>query len=147
MLLKDPGLWIILEPRSSTKNPESVSLILSLSSVQLLSHVRLFATPQTTAHRASLSIPNSWSPSKPMSIKLMMPSNHLILCHPLLLLPSIFSSSSILFLDYFLSASERSISIPQLKNLHANIPGKHTQILIPKHQERLRETNPSRYSK
>ena len=63
------------------------------SSVQLsLSHVRLFATPWTTARQASLSISNSWSPPNPMSIESVMPSNHLILCHPLLLLPSIFPS-------------------------------------------------------
>ena len=62
------------------------------SSVQSLSHVRLFATPWTAAHQASLSITNSWSLLKLMSIELMMPSNHLILCHPLLLLPSIFPS-------------------------------------------------------
>ena len=60
--------------------------------VQSLSHVRLFATPWTTACQASLSITNSLSPPKPMSIELVMPSNHLILCHPLLLLPSIFPS-------------------------------------------------------
>ena len=62
-------------------------------SVQLLSWVRLFATPWTAAHQASLSIINSRSLLKLMSIELMMPSNHLILCHPLLLLlPSIFPS-------------------------------------------------------
>ena len=55
-------------------------------------HVWLFATPWTTALQASLSITDSQSPPKPMSIKSVMPSNHLILCHPLLLLPSIFSS-------------------------------------------------------
>ena len=60
------------------------------SSVQLLSRVRLFATPWTTARQASLSITNSQSPPKPMSIESVMPSNHLILCCPLLLLPSIF---------------------------------------------------------
>ena len=62
------------------------------SSVQLLSHVWLFATPWTEACQASLSNTNSWSPSKPMSMKSVMPSNHLILCRPLLLLPSIFPS-------------------------------------------------------
>ena len=62
------------------------------SSVQSLSHVRLFATPWTTARLASLSITNSRSPPKPMSIEPVVPSNHLILCHPLLLLPSIFPS-------------------------------------------------------
>ena len=59
--------------------------------VQSLSHVRLFATPRTAACQASLSITNSWSLLKLKSIKLVMPSNHLILCHPLLL-PSIFPS-------------------------------------------------------
>ena len=62
------------------------------SSVQLLSHVRLFVTPWTAAHQASLSITNSQSLLKLKSIELVMPSNHLILCRPLLLLPSIFPS-------------------------------------------------------
>ena len=60
------------------------------SSVQSLSRVRLFATPWSAAHQASLSITNFRTPPKPMSIESVMPSNHLILCHPLLLLPSIF---------------------------------------------------------
>ena len=64
----------------------------SLSSVQLLSWVWLFVTPWTAACQASLSITNSWSLLKLMSIELVMPSNCLILCHPLLLLPSIFPS-------------------------------------------------------
>ena len=62
------------------------------SSVQSLSHVQLFATPWIAAYQASLSITNSRSPPKPISIELVMPSNHLILCRPLLLLPSIFPS-------------------------------------------------------
>ena len=62
------------------------------SSVQSLSRVQLFATPWTIARQASLSITNSRSPPKPMSIESVMPSNHLILCRPLLLLPSIFPS-------------------------------------------------------
>ena len=62
------------------------------SSVQSLSRVRLFATPWTAARQASLSITNSWSLLKLMSIELVMPSNHLILCRPLLLPPSIFPS-------------------------------------------------------
>ena len=63
-----------------------------LNSVQLLSHVWLFVTPWTSACQASLSITNSQSPPKPTSIKSVMPSIHLILCCPLLLLPSIFPS-------------------------------------------------------
>ena len=62
------------------------------SSVQSLSHVSLFATPWTAACQASLSIINYQSQPKPMSIESVMPSNHLILCCPLLLLPSIFPS-------------------------------------------------------
>ena len=64
----------------------------AFSSVQLLSCVRLFATPWIAARQASLSITNSWSPPKPMFIESVMPSNHLILHRPLLLLPSIFPS-------------------------------------------------------
>ena len=63
-----------------------------LSSVQSLSRVRLFATPWTAARQASLSITNSWSLPKLISIESVMPSNHLILCRPLLLLPSVFPS-------------------------------------------------------
>ena len=62
------------------------------SSVQLLSSVQLFVTPRTAARQASLSIANSRSLPKLMSIESVMPSNHFILCHPLLLLPSIFPS-------------------------------------------------------
>ena len=76
-------------------------LVTLFSSVQSLSHVRLFATPWTAACQASLSTTNSQSPSKPMSIELVMPSNHLILCRPLLppsSLPSmrIFASEMVL---------------------------------------------------
>ena len=66
-------------------------LILKFSSVQSLG-VQLFATPWTTAFQASLSITNFWSLPKPMSAELVMPYNHLILCYPLLFLPSIFPS-------------------------------------------------------
>ena len=71
---------------------KSVCGFLSFSSVQSLSHLWLFATPWTAARQAFLSITNSQSPPKPMSIVSVMPSNHLVLCHPLLLLPSIFPS-------------------------------------------------------
>ena len=64
----------------------------SVSSVQSLSHVRFFATPWTAARQDSLSITTSQSLLKLMSIESVMPSNHLIFCHPLLLPPSIFPS-------------------------------------------------------
>ena len=65
---------------------------MQISSVQSLSHVHLLVTPWTAARQASLSITNSRSLPKPMSLESVMPSNHLILCHPLLLPPSIFPS-------------------------------------------------------
>ena len=65
---------------------------LSVQSIQSLSNVRLFVTPWTASHQASLSITNSQSLLKFMSIELVVPSNHLILCHPLFLPPSIFPS-------------------------------------------------------
>ena len=68
------------------------SLIIQFSSVQSLSHVRLFVTSWTAARQASLSITNSRSLFKLMSVESVMPSNHLILCRPLLLPPSIFPS-------------------------------------------------------
>ena len=64
----------------------------SVQSVWLLGHVWLFAAPRTAAHQASLAITNFWGLLKLMSIELVMLSNHLILCHPLLLPPSIFPS-------------------------------------------------------
>ena len=73
--------WCCLTPQGSR-----------FSSVQSLSHVRLFATPWTAAHQASLSITNSRSSLKLTSIESVMPSNHLTFCRPLLLPPSIFPS-------------------------------------------------------
>ena len=69
-----------------------ILLLLLFSSVQSLSRLRLFATPWTAARQASLSITNSRSSLKLMSVESVMSSNHLILCRPLLLLPSIFPS-------------------------------------------------------
>ena len=79
------------------------------SSVQLLSRVRLFATPWTAALQASLSITNSRSLPKPMSIVSVMPSNHLILCCPLLLLPSIFPASGSFLVSQLFTPSGQSI--------------------------------------
>ena len=86
-----PGLTFSKSFKYSSIKPERKEYWLQFSSVQLLSRVWFFATPLTTARQASLSITNSWSLLTFMSIELVMPSNHLILCHPLLLL-SIFPS-------------------------------------------------------
>ena len=88
--------WISLSYRYINSNTNYMKqIILAFSSVQLLSHVQLFMTPWTVAHQASLSITNSRSLLRLMSIELVMPSNHLIPCPPLLLLPSIFPSSRV----------------------------------------------------
>ena len=71
--------------------------MIQFSSVQSLSRVGLFATPWTAARQASLSIINSRSLLKLMSIESVMPSNHLILCHPFLPMPSIFPSIRVFF--------------------------------------------------
>jgi len=93
------------------------SIVSSISqSVQSLSRVRVFATPWNTARQASLSITNSRRPPKPMSIESVMPSNHLILCCPLLLLPSIFPSIRV-----FSSESVLRIRWPKYWSFSLNI--------------------------
>ena len=89
-----PSEWEkIFEKEATDKGLTSlVKIYKQFSSVQSLSCVWLFVTPWTTARQASLSITNSQSPLKPMSIQSVMPSNNLILCRPLLLLPSTFPS-------------------------------------------------------
>ena len=88
----------------------------SLRSVQLLSCVRLFATSWTAARQASLSITNSWSLLKLMFIELVMPSNHLILCCPVLLLPSTFPSIRV-----FSNESVLCIRWPQYRSFSFSI--------------------------
>ena len=89
---------------------------MSSSSVQSLSHVRLFATPWTAAHQASLAITNTWSLFKFMSIESVMPSNHLILCRPLLLTPVVFPSIKV-----FSSESVLHIRWPNLGSFSFSI--------------------------
>ena len=86
------------------------------SSVQLLSRFQLFATPWTTARQASLSITKSWSLPKLISIESVMPSSHLILCHPLLLLPSIFPNTRV-----FSNEAALSIRWPKYWSFNFNI--------------------------
>ena len=88
----DTYLWVLLqELRPPHPSPSQVEDSI-FSSVQSLSHVRLFVTPWTAARQASLSVTDCQSLPKPMSIESVMPSSHLILCCHLLLLPSIFPS-------------------------------------------------------
>ena len=90
--------------------------MLVFSSVQSLSRVQIFATPWTAACQASLSITNSWNLLKFMSIESVMPSNHLILCRPLLFPPSIFPSSTV-----FSSKSALLIRWPKYWSFNFNI--------------------------
>ena len=90
--------------------------LITTSSVQSLSHARLFEIPWISARQASLSITNSLSPPKPMSIESVMPSNHLILCCPLLLLPSIFPSIRV-----FSNESDLHIMWPKYWSFSFNI--------------------------
>ena len=105
----DRGLWWLQD--------------VQFSSVQLLSRVWLFATPWITERQASLSITNSRSSLRLTSIKSMMPSSHLILCRPLLLLPPI-SSSIRVFSNVYLSVSSVTQSCPTLCNpIDCSMPG------------------------
>ena len=99
-------------PKQFSQNVWPFLLIYSsrISSVQSLSRVRLFATPRTAACQASLSITNSQSLFKLMRIESVMPSNHLILCCPFLLLPSVFPSIKDFFpVSWLLTSDGHSI--------------------------------------
>ena len=91
--------------------PSSVIRHIDITSVQLLSRVRLFATPWTAAHWASLSITSSWILLRFMSFESVMPSNHLILCRPLLLLPSFFPSIRVFPISQFFASDCQSIGV------------------------------------
>jgi len=87
------------------------TLLSQFSSVQLLSRVQLFVTPWTAARQASLSITNSRSLFKLMYVKLVMPSSHLILCHPLLLLPQSFPASGSFPMSQLFASGGQSIGV------------------------------------
>ena len=111
------GLWVLSEIHGhwgfgfSLSLPADLERHCLLSSVQSLSHVQLFVTPWATAYQASLSITNSQSLFKLMSIKLIMASNHLILCCPLCLLPSIFPSIRVFSNESVLRIRGQSIGV------------------------------------
>ena len=87
---------------------------IQFSSTQSLSHVRLFVTPWIAAHQASLSITNSWSLIKLMSIESVMPSNHLILCHPLSSLPQSLPASVSFPMSQLFAGGGQSIGVSAL---------------------------------
>ena len=91
--------------------PLSVDFSQENDSVQSFSQVRLFGTPCTAARQASLSITNSQSLLKLMSIESVMPSHHLILCHPLLLPPSVFPSITVFSSESVLRIGGQSIGV------------------------------------
>ena len=104
--------------KQSLPNPRSqrfamivLEVFIAFSSVQLLSCVWLFVTPWTTASQGSLSITNSRSSLKLTFIESVMPSNHLILCRPLLLLPSIFPASGSFQMSHFFASDGQSIGV------------------------------------
>ena len=110
--LPSPGI----EPRSPALQADSLlaepqGKANQRSSVQSLSHVRLFATPWTATSQASLSIINSWSLLKLMSIELVMPPNHLILCCPCLLLPLIFPSFKVFSNESVFTSGGQNIGV------------------------------------
>ena len=104
--------WLdLLAVKGTLKSLLQHPVDVQFSSVQSLSHVRLFATPRTAARHTSLSITNSWSLLTLMSIELVMPSNHLILCRLLLLLPSIFTSIRVFQMSLFFASGGQSIGV------------------------------------
>ena len=98
-----------------------------LHSVQSLSRVQFFVTPWTAAHQAPLSITNSQSLLKFMSTELMMPSHHLILCHPLLLLPQSFPASGPFPISQFFASGGQSIGV----SASASVISRNIQDLLP----------------
>ena len=122
-------------PRITLSNCwNSVYISIQFSSVQSLSHVRLFVASWTTVHQASLSITNSQSLLKLLFIESVMLSNHLILCHPLLLLPSIFpsirvfSNESVLHIRWPCSKFIISVDFKRQKMISVNKRGGLIQI-------------------
>ena len=99
----------------------------SFSSVQSLSRPWLFASPWITALQASLSITNSRSPPKPMFIKSVMPSSHLIFCHPLLLLPPIPPSIRVFLMNQLFTSGGQSIGV----SASTSVPPTNTQDWFP----------------
>jgi len=112
-LLVRANIWMnLIGIKLSEKNQKKFLydfIYMTFSSMQPLIHVRFFVTPWTAARQASLSITNSQSLLKLMFIELVMPSNHLILCRPLLLPPSIFPASGSFPVSQFIASGGQII--------------------------------------
>ena len=107
ILLRRPSLFVQQQPFIGVK----LTLTTLLRSVQLLNHVWLFVTPWTAARQASLSFTNSKNLLKSMSIQSVMPSSHLILCCPLLPLPSIFPSIRVFLMSLLFTSGGQTIGV------------------------------------
>ena len=120
-----PTKITIIKERNKVSTAEHVEKQVQFSSGQLLSCIQFFMTLWTASYQASLSISNSWSLLKLMSIESVMPSNHLILCRPLLLPPSIFPSIRV-----FSNESGLPIRWPKYWSFSFNIsPFKHPGLI------------------
>ena len=122
-----PNLWVwIIEFPCSQSPLQSESVFASpdqFSSVQLLSRVRVFATPWTTARQVSLSITNSQSLPKLMSIESMMPSNHFIFCFPILLCLQSFPTSGFFQMSQLFASGGQSIGVSASTSVLPEHPG------------------------
>ena len=117
------GRFFTTEPPGKPSIIQTLQLRLTAKSVQSLSHVQLFATPWTAACQAFLSVTHSWSLLKLMSIESVMPSNHVILCHPLLLLQS-FPTSGSSPMSQFFSSDGQNMGAAAAASVHpTNILG------------------------
>ena len=114
-----PPSFLITRSRVRTESRHSIGKWLerNFSSVQSLSNVQLFVTPWTTAFRASLSITSSWSLPKLMSIELVMPSNHLILCRPFSFCPQSFPASGAFPMSQFFATGGQSTGASALASV------------------------------
>ena len=110
-ICRRPKQRFLQRRHTDSQHMKRCSTLLIIQSVQSLSHVQLFATPWTAAHQVSLFITNSWSLLKLTSIELVMPSNHLIFCCPLLLPPSIFPSIRVFSRSQFFASGGQSIGV------------------------------------
>ena len=109
---------LILPETNNNLQKNSIKTIISLQFSSVVSGVWIFTIPWTAVRQASLSITNSWSLLKLMSIQLVMPSNHLILCCPLLLLPSM-SQDGLVWSPCSPRGSQESFRTPQFKRINS----------------------------